>query len=220
MKMKMKKAVIIFSGGQDSTTCLIKAQSEFDEVHCITFDYNQRHKEEIKVACEIVKELAVPFHKIMNIELLNELTISSLTRKEIKVTNKTEENKLPNSFVPGRNILFLTLAGIYAYQIEAETLITGVCEADFSGYPDCRNEFIKSMEKTLNLGMDKKIEIQAPLMLLTKAEIWGLAEKYNKLDYIKTKTLTCYNGIIGDGCKECPSCLLRKKGFESFINNK
>ncbi len=216
----MKKAVVIFSGGQDSTTCLIKALSEFDEVHCITFDYNQRHKEEISVSCNITKELGVTFHKIMNIELLNELTVSSLTRDNIKVTNETKENKFPTSFVPGRNILFLTLAGIYAYQINAETIITGVCETDFSGYPDCRNEFIKSMEKSLQLGMDKTIKIEAPLMYLTKAETWGLAEKYNKLDFIKEKTLTCYNGIISDGCGECPACILRKKGFDSFIKNK
>ncbi len=220
MEAKMKKAVVIFSGGQDSTTCLIKALSEFDEVHCITFDYNQRHKEEIAVSCNITKELGVIFHKIMNIELLNELTISSLTRDNIKVTNETGGNKFPTSFVPGRNILFLTLAGIYAYQINAETIITGVCETDFSGYPDCRNEFIKSMEKSLQLGMDKTIKIEAPLMYLTKAETWELAEKYNKLEFIKEKTLTCYNGIISDGCGDCPACILRKKGFDSFIKNK
>ena len=113
----MKKAVVVFSGGQDSTTCLIQALSEFDEVHCITFDYGQRHKQEIEVAADVAKALGATSHKVMDVSLLNELAISSLTRDNIPVSHELQENGLPNSFVPGRNILFLTLSGIYAYHL-------------------------------------------------------------------------------------------------------
>ncbi len=213
----MNKAVVVFSGGQDSTTCLIKALNEFDEVHAVTFDYGQRHKLEIEVAKKLAAKLNVASHKILDVGILNELAISSLTRDNIPVSNELNEAGLPNSFVPGRNILFLTLAGIYAYQIGANTLITGVCETDFSGYPDCRDEFIQAMQSALAKGMDKPITIQTPLMWLDKAETWALADKYQALDLVRNETLTCYNGIIGDGCGECPSCLLRKKGLEAYL---
>ncbi|MDD1781394.1 7-cyano-7-deazaguanine synthase QueC [Enterovibrio sp. ZSDZ35] len=216
----MKKAVVVFSGGQDSTTCLIQALSEFDEVHCITFDYNQRHKQEIDVACDVAKALGATSHKVMDVGLLNELAISSLTRDSIPVSHELQENGLPNSFVPGRNILFLTLAGIYAYQLGAETVITGVCETDFSGYPDCRNDFVQAMNNALVLGMDRQLEIRTPLMWLNKAETWALADKYGKLDFVRDQTLTCYNGMIGSGCGDCPACDLRQKGLDSYLNDK
>ncbi|MDN3716553.1 7-cyano-7-deazaguanine synthase QueC [Vibrio breoganii] len=210
------KAVVVFSGGQDSTTCLIQALERFDEVHAITFDYGQRHKAEIEVAKSIAKELDVVSHKVLDVGLLNDLAISSLTRDDIKVSHELQENGLPNSFVPGRNILFLTLAGIYAYQVGAKTLITGVCETDFSGYPDCRNDFIKAMNDSLCKGMDYELEIQTPLMWLNKAETWALADAYDSLDFVSTKTLTCYNGVIGEGCGDCPSCLLRSTGLSDY----
>ncbi len=215
----MNKVVVVFSGGQDSTTCLVKALSEYDEVHAITFDYGQRHKLEIEVAQQLAQELGVKAHKVMDVSLLNELAISSLTRDDIAVSHELQENGLPNSFVPGRNILFLTLAGIYAYQVGAETIITGVCETDFSGYPDCRDEFVKAMNQSLVVGMDKPLFIQTPLMWLNKAETWALADQYDALDLVREKTLTCYNGIIGDGCGDCPSCDLRKTGLTDYLNN-
>ncbi|KLV09248.1 7-cyano-7-deazaguanine synthase [Photobacterium aquae] len=216
----MRKAVVVFSGGQDSTTCLIQAMAHYDEVHCITFDYGQRHKLEIEVAESICQELGVAAHKVMDVGLLNELAISSLTRDNIPVSHELQENGLPNSFVPGRNILFLTLAGIYAYQIGAEAVITGVCETDFSGYPDCRDEFVKSLNQSLVLGMDRPLRIDTPLMWLNKAETWALADQYGKLDFVREKTLTCYNGVIGDGCGDCPSCDLRKAGLDSYLANR
>ncbi len=215
-----KKTILVFSGGQDSTTCLFKALKEYDEVHCITFDYGQRHHQEIDVAKKIAKDLKVNSHKIMNVELLNELAISALTRDNIPVSHVLDKNGLPNSFVPGRNILFLTLAGIYAYQIDAKTIITGVCETDFSGYPDCRNRFIQKMNDAINEGMDSNIKIETPLMWLNKAETWAMADELNALDYIREQTLTCYNGVLGYGCQTCPACQLRKNGLSHYLENK
>lgn len=216
----MKKAVVVFSGGQDSTTCLVQALKEFDEVHAITFDYGQRHKLEIEVAQALAKKLGVAAHKVMDVGLLNELAISSLTRDDIPVSHELQENGLPNSFVPGRNILFLTLAGIYAYQIGAQTVITGVCETDFSGYPDCRYDFVKAMNSALVQGMDRELEIRTPLMWLNKAETWAMADQNDALELVRNETLTCYNGIIGDGCGDCPSCHLRKAGLNDYLENR
>ncbi|MFA0088212.1 7-cyano-7-deazaguanine synthase QueC [Vibrio sp. 10N.261.51.F12] len=216
----MKKAVVVFSGGQDSTTCLVKALKEYDEVHAITFDYGQRHKLEIEVAQALATKLGVTAHKVMDVGLLSELAISSLTRDDIPVSHELQANGLPNSFVPGRNILFLTLAGIYAYQIGAEAVITGVCETDFSGYPDCRDEFVKAMNTALVQGMDRNFTIQTPLMWLNKAETWALADQLGSLDLVRNETLTCYNGVIGDGCGDCPACDLRAKGLQHYLDNK
>ncbi|HEQ3513410.1 TPA: 7-cyano-7-deazaguanine synthase QueC [Vibrio cholerae] len=216
----MKKAVVVFSGGQDSTTCLVQALKEFDEVHAITFDYGQRHKLEIEVAQQLAKQLGVTAHKVMDVSLLNELAISSLTRDDIPVSHELQANGLPNSFVPGRNILFLTLAGIYAYQIGATTVITGVCETDFSGYPDCRDEFVQAMNQALAKGMDLPLIIRTPLMWLNKAETWALADQLGALDLVRHQTLTCYNGLIGDGCGECPACGLRQAGLKAYLDNR
>ncbi|MEZ9351829.1 7-cyano-7-deazaguanine synthase QueC [Vibrio splendidus] len=216
----MKKAVVVFSGGQDSTTCLIEALNEYDEVHAITFDYGQRHKREIEVAKSIAIELGVKAHKVLDVSLLNELAISSLTRDDIPVSHELQSNGLPNSFVPGRNILFLTLSGIYAYQIGASAVITGVCETDFSGYPDCRNSFVKAMESALKQGMEYDVSLITPLMWLDKAQTWALADKLGHLDFVREKTLTCYNGVIGNGCGDCPSCKLRADGLASYEQNK
>ncbi|MGF1765043.1 7-cyano-7-deazaguanine synthase QueC [Aliivibrio kagoshimensis] len=214
----MSSAIVVFSGGQDSTTCLIQALTQYEHVHCITFDYGQRHSQEIDVAKKVAKELGAASHKVMDVSLLNELAISSLTRDSIPVSHVLDENGLPNSFVPGRNILFLTLAGIYAYQLGAESVITGVCETDFSGYPDCRDEFVKSINQSLVLGMDRPLKIETPLMWLNKAQTWQLADSFGKLDFVRNHTLTCYNGIIGDGCKDCPACELRQNGLEEYLS--
>ncbi|MPW36230.1 7-cyano-7-deazaguanine synthase QueC [Vibrio sp. B1Z05] len=215
----MNKAVVIFSGGQDSTTCLVQALTQYDEVHAITYDYGQRHRQEIEVAKSLAKQLSVTAHKVMDVTLLNELAVSSLTRDDIPVSHELAENGLPNSFVPGRNILFLTLAGIYAYQVGAKTLITGVCETDFSGYPDCRDEFVKTMNSALAQGMDYPLQVNTPLMWLNKAETWAMADSYNALEMVRDHTLTCYNGIVGSGCGDCPACDLRAKGLADYQEN-
>ncbi|WP_281214365.1 7-cyano-7-deazaguanine synthase QueC [Shewanella insulae] len=217
---KMSKAVVVFSGGQDSTTCLIQALNQYDEVHAVTFDYGQRHREEIATAEKLAKQLKVASHKILDVTVLNELAISALTRDAIPVSNELMDNGLPNTFVPGRNILFLTLAGIYAYQLGAESVITGVCETDFSGYPDCRDSFIKAMQSALEQGMDRKLKLVTPLMWLNKAQTWALADKYHSLELVRDQTLTCYNGIVGSGCGTCPACLLRAKGLSDYLDNK
>ena len=215
-----KKAVIVFSGGQDSTTCLIQALRHYDEVHCITFDYGQRHRLEIDIAQQISQKLGVTAHKVLDVTVLSELAVSSLTRDNIPVPNHTTlANGLPNTFVPGRNILFLTLASIYAYQVQAKTVITGVCETDFSGYPDCRNEFVKALNKAVQLGMDYDLHIETPLMWLNKAETWALADYYGQLAFVRDNTLTCYNGLKGSGCRHCDACHLRAKGLTDYVEN-
>ncbi|MHC8287817.1 7-cyano-7-deazaguanine synthase QueC [Pseudomonas sp. XS1P51] len=214
-----RKAVIVFSGGQDSTTCLIHALPMYDEIHCITFDYGQRHRAEIEVAQQLSKQLGVKVHKVLDTSLLNELAISSLTRDNIPIAMSTGGG-VPDTFVPGRNILFLTLSSIYAYQVGAEAVITGVCEAESSGYPDCGDEFVKVLNSAIHLGMDYKIRIETPLMRLSKAETWALADYHNQLDLIRYQTLTCYNGIAGSGCGDCDACALRAKGLSEFLENR
>ncbi|APG51221.1 7-cyano-7-deazaguanine synthase QueC [Providencia stuartii] len=218
----MKRAVVVFSGGQDSTTCLIQALKMYDEVHCVTFDYGQRHRLEIEVAQKLSHSLGAAAHKILDVNLLNELAVSSLTRDNIPVPdyNESAANGLPSTFVPGRNILFLTLAAIYAYQVQAEAVITGVCETDFSGYPDCRDEFVKALNHAVNLGLAKDIRFETPLMWLDKAQTWALADYYGYLETIREQTLTCYNGIQGDGCGECAACHLRSKGLNYYLSHK
>jgi 7-cyano-7-deazaguanine synthase len=213
--MKKEKAVVVFSGGQDSTTCLFWALKQFQEVEAVTFDYNQRHRLEIECAANIAKELGV-HHHILDMSLLNQLAPNALTRSDIPVADG-EDGGLPSTFVPGRNLLFLSFAGVLASQIGAKHIVTGVCETDFSGYPDCRDIFIKSLNVTLNLSMDSQFVIHTPLMWLDKAETWELADELNALDFVREKTLTCYNGIIADGCGECPACRLRKKGLDEYL---
>lgn len=215
------KAVIVFSGGQDSTTCLIHALTIYDEIHCITFDYGQRHRAEIEVAQQLSKKLGVTVHKVLDVSLLNELAISSLTRDNIPVpTTDSSGDSLPNTFVPGRNILFLTLASIYAYQVGAESVITGICETECSGYPDCGDEFAKVLNYAIELGMNYKLSIETPLMRLNKAETWALADYHNQLDLIRYHTLSCYNGIQGSGCADCDACNLRAKGLNEYLENR
>lgn len=215
--MKKEKAVVVFSGGQDSTTCLFWAKKHFAEVEAVTFDYNQRHRLEIDVAASIAKELNVP-HTVLDMSLLNQLAPNALTRSDIAIEQK--EGQLPSTFVDGRNLLFLSFAAVLAKQKEARHLVTGVCETDFSGYPDCRDVFIKSLNVTLNLAMDYEFVIHTPLMWLNKAETWKLADELGALEFVRNKTLTCYNGIIADGCGECPACVLRKRGLDQYMNEK
>lgn len=215
---KQEKAVVVFSGGQDSTTCLFWAMERFEEVVAVTFDYNQRHNLEIDCAADIAKELGIEHH-ILNLDLLNQLAPNALTRSDIEVAHG-EEGELPNTFVDGRNHLFLSFVAVLAKNIGARHIITGVCETDFSGYPDCRDVFVKSLNVTLNLAMDYAFVIHTPLMFLDKAATWAMADEMGRLDYVHEKTLTCYNGIIGDGCGTCPSCELRAKGYKEYTESR
>ncbi|MEK5185285.1 7-cyano-7-deazaguanine synthase QueC [Solibacillus sp. FSL W7-1324] len=212
--MKQEKAVVVFSGGQDSTTCLFWALKNFKEVEVVTFDYGQRHALEIECAKQIAQELNVRHH-ILNMSLLNQLAPNALTRDDIEIQEGVA-GELPSTFVPGRNLVFLSFAGILASQIGAKHIVTGVCETDFSGYPDCRDAFVKSLNVTLNLSMDTSFVIHTPLMWINKAETWALADQLGAFDFVRQKTLTCYNGIIADGCGECPACKLRLQGMEAY----
>lgn len=214
---KNEKAVVVFSGGQDSTTCLFYAKKHFKEVELVTFQYGQRHDLEIKVAEDIAKEQGLKHH-ILDMSLLSQLSPNALTDHSMQIEN--DENDIPNTFVPARNLLFLSFAGALAYQIGAKHIITGVCETDFSGYPDCRDSFIKSMNLSLNLSMDKDFVIHTPLMWLNKKETWALSDQLGALDYVREKTLTCYNGVMSDGCGECPACKLRKQGLDQYLETK
>ncbi|MBO9128574.1 7-cyano-7-deazaguanine synthase QueC [Bacillus sp. 165] len=212
--MKSEKAVVVFSGGQDSTTCLFWALENFKEVETVTFNYNQRHSLEIECAVSIATELGVK-HTVLDMSLLNQLAPNALTRSGIAITQ--EEGELPSTFVDGRNLLFLSFAAVLAKQVGARHIITGVCETDFSGYPDCRDVFVKSLNVTLNLAMDYQFVIHTPLMWIDKVETWKLADELGAFEFVREKTLTCYNGIIGDGCGECPACKLRKAGLDTYL---
>jgi 7-cyano-7-deazaguanine synthase len=216
------RALVIFSGGQDSTTCLALAQREHgkENVECITFSYGQRHALEVEVAQKIAKELGVTQHRIVNIDGYAQLTQSALLNPEIAIQKLGEGTGLPNTVVDGRNMMFLLMAAIVAKQRGIHDLYTGVCETDSSGYPDCRDVFIKSCNATLNLAMEYEFRIHTPLMWLNKAQTWALADELGLLDYIANNTLTCYNGIVGKGCGTCPACMLRARGLEKYREGK
>ena len=214
------EAVVIFSGGQDSTTCLLWAKKKYNKVYAVSFDYNQRHVKELDCAREICAELGVE-HKILDMELLNQLAPNSLTRTDIEVDESAPKDGTPsNSFVDGRNMVFILFAAIYAKQKGISDIITGVSQSDFSGYPDCRDVFIKSMNVTLNLAMDYEFNIITPLMWIDKEATWKLADELGGFELVREKTLTCYNGIKGDGCGNCPACKLRKRGLEAYLEKK
>jgi 7-cyano-7-deazaguanine synthase len=218
----MKKAIVIFSGGQDSTTCLGWAKNRFDEVAAISFIYGQKHSIEIDQAQKIAAQLDVPL-KVVDISFYENMVNSALVgNSQVNMNDRHEDNDdLPASFVPNRNALFILLTHSYAQKIKADTIITGVCETDFSGYPDCRRAFIDAMENALYLGSEKNIKIETPLMALNKAETFKLAEDEGILELVVKESYTCYNGDStpnewGMGCGDCPACKLRKKGFEEF----
>ncbi|MFC5703077.1 7-cyano-7-deazaguanine synthase QueC [Cohnella faecalis] len=208
-----KKAIVVFSGGQDSTTCLFWAMERFGEVEAVTFDYGQRHKLEVEVAAGIAKELGVRHH-VLDMSLLGQLAPNALTRSTIPIAQ--EEGELPTTFVDGRNLLFLTFAAILGKQAGARNVVTGVCQTDFSGYPDCRDVFVKSLNVTLNLAMDYEFVLDTPLMWLNKAQTWQLADDLGAFDFVKDRTLTCYEGVMGEGCGQCPACELRARGLREY----
>jgi len=213
------KALVLLSGGQDSTTCLYWAIRAYgkENVAAIGFDYGQRHVDELKYARAVCDSLGISF-EILSLPAVNALTDNALTRTDRAVDTETKDGTPPNTLVEGRNLLFLTYAAIYAKTRDLTVLVTGVSQSDYSGYPDCRDNFIKSTQVTLNLGFDYPFTIETPLMWRDKAQVWALAKELNALDIIREKTLTCYNGIPGEGCKNCPACTLRNNGYEAFLN--
>lgn len=218
----MIKSLVIFSGGQDSTTCLGWAKNNYQEIEAVSFFYNQKHSIELEKAKKICKIINIKHH-LIDVSFFSEIVNSALTSNGNVNENHQDNQNLPASFVPNRNALFITIAHSLAQKIKAQNLITGTCQTDYSGYPDCRREFIDRIEESLNLGSDSNIKIITPLMYLTKAETFKLAEENNCLDLVLNYSHTCYNGLQikndwGFGCGECPACILRKKGFYDFKN--
>ncbi len=215
----MKKALVVFSGGQDSTTCLFWAKKEFEELEAISFDYGQKHRLELEVARTIAEKAGVPWQSF-RLDLLNRISRNALTDPEVEVETEKPANRPPNTLVEGRNMLFLTYAAVYAKSRDIHHLVTGVGQADYSGYPDCRDEFIRSLNQTLNLSMEYPYEIHTPLMWKDKEQIWQMADELGVFDLVRKETLTCYNGIVGDGCGHCPACTLRRRGLERYLEKK
>ena len=224
-------ALVLFSGGQDSTTCLAQALSRFERVETIGFDYRQRHSIELVARQVVLEQIRAQFPQwagrlgedhLLDLAVLGQVSDTSLTRD---TAFKMESSGLPNTFVPGRNLLFLTLAAALAYRRGLEVLVTGVCETDFSGYPDCRDDTMKAMQLALSLGMDKRFLVDTPLMWIDKAATWRLAQSLGGdklIALIIEHTHTCYLGDRehrhdwGYGCGTCPACELRARGYERF----
>lgn len=224
-------ALVLFSGGQDSTTCLAEALSKYQRVETLGFDYGQRHRIELEVRGQVLAQLRARFpdwaprlgqDHLLTVDALHQLGGSSLTDE---VAFAMQADGLPNTFVPGRNLLFLTLAGALAYRRGLQVIVTGVCETDFSGYPDCRDDTMKAMQLALSLGLERRLVIETPLMWIDKAETWQLAHRLGGqalIELIVEQTHTCYLGdrthrqAWGYGCGECPACDLRRRGWERY----
>ena len=214
-----ESVLVVFSGGQDSTTCLFWAKQRFNRVVALSFRYGQRHELEVELARDIAKEADVEFH-VLDVPLVGQLGSNSLTDKSITIDEVKPENSFPNTFVPGRNLFFLSIAAVFAREHGIFNIVTGVSQTDFSGYPDCRDAFIKSLNVTLDLALDAQFKIHTPLMWLDKAQTWALADSLGVLDLVRTRTLTCYNGVVGDGCGHCPACTLSRRGLELYLSGK
>jgi 7-cyano-7-deazaguanine synthase len=236
-------ALVLFSGGQDSTTCLAHALSRFERVETIAFDYRQRHSVELDARLAVLNQIRTQFPQwaaklgedhLLDLAVLGEVSETSLTRD---TAFKMESSGLPNTFVPGRNLLFLTLAAALAYRRGLQVIVTGVCETDYSGYPDCRDDTMKAMQLALSLGMDQRFLIDTPLMWIDKAQTWQLAYDLGAssgtsdggqalVDLIVEHTHTCYQGdrthrhAWGYGCGVCPACELRAKGYAGFSDKR
>lgn len=217
--MNNQAALVVFSGGQDSTTCLFWAKKHFKEVYALSFVYGQKHVKEVELARAIAGKAGVHFDT-MDVSFIGNLGRNSLTDTSIKMDEVKPDGSFPNTFVPGRNLFFLSIAAVYARERGIFHLVTGVSQTDFSGYPDCRDSFIKSLNVTLNLAMDEQFVIHTPLMWIDKAETWALADELGVLDIVRHDTLTCYNGVQGDGCGHCPACKLRREGLEKYLASK
>lgn len=219
MMMNNQAALVVFSGGQDSTTCLYWAKKHFKEVYALSFVYGQKHVKEVELAREIARKAEVHFD-VMDVSFIGRLGSNSLTDTSIHMDEEKPDGSFPNTFVPGRNLFFLSIAAVYARERGIAHMVTGVSQTDFSGYPDCRDSFIKSLNVTLNLAMDEQFVIHTPLMWIDKAQTWALADELGVLDIVRRDTLTCYNGVQGDGCGHCPACKLRREGLEKYLASK
>jgi len=226
-----KSALVLFSGGQDSTTCLAHALSRYERVETVAFDYRQRHSVELDARLAVLGAMRQAYpawaaklgeDHLLDLAVLGQVSETSLTRD---MAFKMEQGGLPNTFVPGRNLLFLTLAAALAYRRGLEVIVTGVCETDYSGYPDCRDDTMKAMQLALSLGMDRRLLIETPLMWIDKADTWALAEQLGGkalVDLIVEHSHTCYLGdrehrhAWGWGCGSCPACELRARGYERY----
>lgn len=216
----MSSCLVVFSGGQDSTTCLYWAKKHFDQVRALSFRYGQKHVLEVELAEQLAAEAGVPW-ECMDASFISQLSVGcSLTDHSLRIEEEKPANGVPTTFVPGRNLFFLSMAAVYATKYGISDLVTGVGQTDFSGYPDCRDSFVKSLNVSLNLAMDAQFRIHTPLMWLDKTQTWALADDLGVLDIIRNKTLTCYNGIPGDGCGHCPACQLRQQGLEEYLRIK
>lgn len=208
--LKETSALVVHSGGADSTICLHWALDQFKKVEAITFNYGQRHVIELEAAQKICELNNIP-QKVVHINSFTDLGSNALTDNSVDIEFQKDKD-LPNTFVPGRNLIFLTMAAAWAYQRGIQHLVTGVCQTDFSGYPDCRNETIQSLSKTISLGIDKPYTIHTPLMFIDKAESVRLASSLGAFESL-SYSHTCYEGQIPP-CGKCPSCELRQKGFD------
>ena len=226
-----KGALVLFSGGQDSTTCAAWALDRYQRVETIGFDYGQRHAIELEVRPAVLQSLRrmspewdarLGEDHMIDLGLLGKISDTSLTR-DVEIT--MQANGLPNSFVPGRNLLFMMVAATLGYRRGLDVLVGGMCETDYSGYPDCRNDTMESLERTLNLGMATNLSIETPLMWLDKAATWQLAQQLGGdalVECVRTETHTCYLGERGAlhdwgyGCGRCPACELRARGYHAF----
>lgn len=224
------RALVLFSGGQDSTTCLAHALTHYAHVETLGFDYGQRHSVELQARQTVLQRLRTQFpawsarlgpDHVLNVDVIGQIGGSSLTED---VAIAMQQDGLPNTFVPGRNLLFMTLAGALAYRRGLQVLVTGVSEADFSGYPDCRDDTMKAMQLALNLGLERRLRISTPLMWRDKAAVWQLAFDLGGqalIDLIVQDSHTCYHGTRtphawGAGCGQCPACQLRASGWERW----
>ena len=212
-----KQALVIFSGGQDSTTCLIQSIQKYGAANTIalSFSYGQRHGTELERAASTANDLGFEHH-ILDATAMRQVPTNALMDEPQTIT-ETDAEHYPHTSATGRNSLFLLLAGIFAKSKDIRNIILGVCETDFSGYPDCRDVFVKSMNVTLNLAMGYNFNVETPLMYLSKAQTWELADQLGCLAYIEEHTHTCYMGVPG-GCGECPSCKLRNAGLAEYLN--
>ncbi len=226
-----RSALVLFSGGQDSTTCLAWALERFEQVETVAFDYGQRHRIELDQRVVVLRQVRERFGRwadrlgedhFVDMSVLGRISETSLTRE---VAFAIEQSGLPNSFVPGRNLLFFTFAAAIAWRRDIRHLVGGMCETDFSGYPDCRDTTIKALQAALNLGMDRSFVLHTPLMWLDKARTWALAEELGGpalVEVIVEHTQTCSQSARGPrhdwghGCGACPACVLRRQGFERW----
>lgn len=227
----MSSALVLFSGGQDSTTCLAWALDRFERVETIGFDYGQRHRVELDCRASILASIRAAFpawsaklgeDRVVDLGLIGEISDTALTRD---VAIRMEANGLPNTFVPGRNLLFFTVAATVAYRRGIKHIVGGMCETDYSGYPDCRDDTVKALQAALNLGMESRFVLETPLMWLDKARTWDLTRRLGGdrlVEIVRTETHSCYAGdrshlhAWGHGCGACPACDLRRNGYEKY----